>query len=202
LKKEIILIGCGGHARSLIEVIESSDDYRIAGLIGCPNEVGSKIFGYSVIGSDSDLRDIRQRIFYAVLAIGQIGLSSKRKDIATYLEELKFTMPTISAKSSIVSNHASLGIGVTIFHGAIVNAGAIIGNNCILNSRALIEHDVTIGAQCHISTGVIINGGVSIGSGSFIGSNAMVREGLKIPSNTVISAGKRVMQWPPRNESN
>ena len=43
-------------------------------------------------------------------------------------------------------------------HGAIINSGAEIGKNCIINSRALIEHDAKIESNCHISTGAIVNG--------------------------------------------
>ena len=40
-------------------------------------------------------------------------------------------------------------------HGAIVNAGAVVGDHCIINTRSLIEHDAQIGDYCHISTGVL-----------------------------------------------
>ena len=61
-------------------------------------------------------------------------------------------------------------------HGAIVNAGAQIGNNCIVNSQALLEHGVEVHDHCHISTGALINGDVTIGKGSFIGSGATIKE--------------------------
>ena len=53
-------------------------------------------------------------------------------------------------------------------HGAIVNAGATIQKNCIINSNALIEHDCSIGENCHISTGAVVNGHTWIGDNSFI----------------------------------
>ena len=41
--KPLLLIGCGGHARSLIELIESTADWTIHGLVGLPAELGTSV---------------------------------------------------------------------------------------------------------------------------------------------------------------
>lgn len=193
---DFFLIGCGGHARSVIDLVESTGKWKLIGLIGHPEQVGSLILGYRVIGSDADLAKLRDSCGHALLAVGQIGAASQRLVIAKSLEQFDFESPTIISPHAVVSNHAKVGSGTTIGHNVIVNAAAEVGVHCIINSAALIEHDVVIGDHCHISTGALINGGVKIGDGSFVGSGAMLREGLVIPPNTVISAGKRVMGWP------
>ena len=43
-----------------------------------------------------------------------------------------------------------------------MNAGSVVGKNCIINNKVLIEHDVKIHDHCHISTGAIINGNCEI----------------------------------------
>ena len=197
--KPLLLIGCGGHARSLIELIESAADWRIHGLVGLPEQVGSSLLGYQVIACDADLPALRAECPAAVLAIGQIPDPAPRKRVAAELELHGFQLPVLISPHAVVSRHALLGPGTTVGHGVIVNAAAEVGAFCILNSRALIEHDAHIGDHCHISTGALVNGGVRLGSGSFIGSGTMLREGLELPPNTVIGAGKRVMGWPLRN---
>lgn len=192
----LLLIGSGGHARALIDIIESASDWQIVGLVGQSTEIGAKVFGYPVLGCDDNLVDLRDHADGAILALGHLGSATKRQDLAQRLQALDFITPPIVSAHAIVSPHASLGPGTTVGHGAIVNAGARVGSHCIINSKALIEHDATIGDHCHVSTGVLINGGVSIGNASFIGSGSMIREGLVLPSQTVISAGKRVMGWP------
>ena len=194
--KPLLLIGCGGHARSVIGLVESTGKWKLIGLIGHPEQVGGLILGYRVIGSDADLVKLRDSCEYALLAVGQIGAASQRLLLAKRLEHFGFESPTIISPHAVVSSHAKVGFGATIGHNAIVNSAAEVGIHCIINSAALIEHDVVIGDHCHISTGALINGGVIIGNGSFVGSGAMLREGLVIPPNTVISAGKRVMGWP------
>lgn len=194
--KPLLLIGCGGHARSVIDLVESTGKWKLIGLIGYPEQVGSLILGYRVIGSDADLVKLRDTCGHALLAVGQIGAASQRLVLAQSLVQFDFESPTIISPHAVVSNHAKVGFGTTIGHNVIVNAAAGVGAHCIINSAALIEHDVVIGDHCHISTGALINGGVNIGNGSFVGSGAMLREGLVIPPKTVISAGKRVMGWP------
>jgi sugar O-acyltransferase (sialic acid O-acetyltransferase NeuD family) len=196
----LLLIGCGGHARSIIELIESAADWRIHGLVGLPQQVGSRVLGYPVIGCDADLPALQEECQEAVLAIGQIPDPAPRQRLAAELEQLGFKFPVLTSPYAVVSRHAHLGPGTTVGHGVIVNAGAVVGSHCIINSGALIEHDVQIADHCHISTGVLVNGGVCVGSGSFIGSGAMLREGLKLPPLTVIGAGKRVMGWPLKNQ--
>jgi len=194
--KPLIIIGGGGHAKSVIDVIESSRNWNIEGLIGQPQEIGKTVLGYKIIGTDADLKKIRSRVPYAILAIGQILSPNRRIQLAKVLKRLGFESPTVASVSSTVSKHAQIGEGTTIGHGAIVNAGAKIGEHCIINSGALIEHDACIGNYCHISTGALINGMVNIGDESFIGSGATIRNNLALPSGTIISAGKRVMGWP------
>ena len=197
--KPLLLIGCGGHARSLIELIESAADWRIHGLVGLPEQVGSSLLGYPVIAGDADLPSLRAECPAAVLAMGQLPYPAQRKRVAAELELLGFQLPVLISPHAVVSRHAQLGLGTTVGHGAIVNAAAVVGAHCILNTGSLIEHDAHIGDHCHISTGALVNGGVRLGSESFIGSGTMLREGLELPPHTVIGAGKRVMGWPLRN---
>jgi sugar O-acyltransferase (sialic acid O-acetyltransferase NeuD family) len=198
--KSLLLIGCGGHARSLVDLIESTEKWHIHGLVGLPEQVGSCVLGYPVIGSDADLPSLREASTAAVLAIGQLSDPRTRQRLTGQLEQLGFHCPAVISPHAVVSRHAQLGPGTTVGHGVIVNAAAVVGSHCILNSGALIEHDVQIGDHCHISTGALVNGGVRVGSGSFIGSGAMIREGLELPDQTVIGAGKRVMGWPLRDQ--
>ncbi len=196
--KPLLLIGCGGHARSLIDLIESASEWKIYGLVGLPEQVGSRVLGHPVVGCDDDLPALHKECQTSLLAIGQLDDPAPRFRLANQLEKLGFQFPILISPYAVVSRYSQLGVGSIVGHGAIINAGAVVGDHCIVNSRALIEHDVEIGAHCHISTGVVVNGGVTVGSGSFIGSCSMIREGLNLPMLTVISAGKRVMGWPPR----
>tara|TARA_A100001388_G_scaffold276215_1_gene263368 strand:+ start:2226 stop:2819 length:594 start_codon:yes stop_codon:yes gene_type:complete len=192
----LILVGAGGHARSIIDIIESNNEWKIYGLVGFQREIGENILGYKVIGTDEDLPNIYSKCHNAVIALGKIGKCEKREIVELKLKKIGFNFPTIKSDIAYLSKQSSIGSGTTVGHGVIINAGSKIGSHCILNSNSLIEHDCIIGDHCHISTGVIINGGCEVGDSSFIGSGSIIREGVKIPPNTIISSGKRIMGWP------
>ena len=200
-KESLIIIGCGGHAKSVIDIAESTNKWEIIGLIGQEKEVGKKVMNYKVIGTDEDLKFFRSKTNNIFLGIGQIKDLSKRIEIIGKLKILEFNTPSIISKNAYVSKNASIEEGCSIGHFSVINSGAKVGKFCILNSKCLVEHDSKIGDFSHISTGVIINGDVSIGKKSFLGSGSIIREGLTIPDNIVISAGKRIMGWPvkPKN---
>lgn len=194
IKKKIVLIGSGGHARACIQVIEELGEFLISGLIGLPNEVNSEHFGYKVIGSDSDLPAISKTIDHAVITVGQISNPEIRMRLFEKADAVGFTLPTIISKSAQISPHAVIGKGCMIMNGVVINSGAQIGQNCIINTRALIEHDVVVGHHCHISTGVIVNGATRIGSKTFIGSGSVIKNGLVIGDNCLVGMGTVVVK--------
>lgn len=189
---ELILIGAGGHAHSCIDVIEQHGQYRIAGLVGMPEEINAKHLGYTVIATDENLPELAKTYQYAIITVGQIRSSDSRTRLYQRATELGFQFPDIAAPSAYVSRHATIGAGTIVMHGVIVNAGARIGNNCIINTRALIEHDVIVEDHCHISTGAVLNGNVTIGTGSFVGSGSIIKEGASIGKGCLIGMGLSV----------
>jgi sugar O-acyltransferase (sialic acid O-acetyltransferase NeuD family) len=191
--KSIILIGGGGHCKSVIDVIEQEGRFEIAGIIDKPKLLGSKVLGYSVIGSDSDLDNLVSKYQYALITVGQIKSASLRVRLFNLTVEAGFILPSIISPNAYMSKHASIGNGVVVMHNAIVNASVSIGDNCIINSKALIEHDCLISKHCHISTNATINGGVVVQSECFIGSGAIIRESITIDKNSFIKAGSLVV---------
>jgi len=188
MKPSIILIGSGGHCKSCIDVIEQDNKYSIAGIID-KNRSTKSVLGYSVLGNDADLIELKTSYDYALIAIGQIESPDIRIQLFNNLKLLGFKLPTIVSPRAYISEHAQLGEGTIVMHEALINVSAVIGNNCIINTKALIEHDVMIEDNCHISTGAIINGGTIIKNGTFIGSNAATKEYVQTKVGEFIKAG-------------
>lgn len=208
IQQPLLLVGAGGHAVSCIDVIETHGGFAVAGLIGSAAEVGRKVLGYEVIGTDADLPGLLGRISNALIGVGQIRSADTRVRLFETLQRVGFRLPTIVSPRAHVSRHATVGEGTIVMHGAVVNAGAKLGRNCIVNSSALIEHDVIVGDHCHISTGAILNGDVRVGLAAFVGSRATVREGKVIGDRCVIGMGQLVLAdceadaWlPPKRRS-
>jgi sugar O-acyltransferase (sialic acid O-acetyltransferase NeuD family) len=186
--QELILLGAGGHCASVIDVIESTNMYRIIGILDNNKERGTQVLGYEVLGDDEQLHKFGHysNVGY-VVSIGQIKSPTARINIATLLEKLP--CPVIVSPHAYVSPHAAIGRGSIVMHHACVNANVRIGDFNIINTKANIEHDVTVGSYCHISTGAIINGNCKIEDGSFIGSNATIKQGLVVQQNSIVGAG-------------
>ncbi|QOP44885.1 NeuD/PglB/VioB family sugar acetyltransferase [Sulfurimonas paralvinellae] len=177
-KEKIILLGGGGHCKSVIDVIEQEGRFEIAGIVEKFEGESAPIFGYPLIGTDDELATLREQYSYAFITIGHIASNAVRKKLFSKLKELDFTIPTIISPLSYVSPHATLQEGTVIMHHAIVNAAAKVGKNCIINTKVLIEHDSSIEDNCHVSTGAIINGGVQVMQDTFIGSGTTTKQSI------------------------
>ena len=189
----ILLIGAGGHARSCIDVIEQQDRYRIAGLVGVEQEVGSFQLGYPVLGNDADLPRLLAEFKRVLVAVGQIKSPDLRMRLFAQAQAHGCELPTIVSPHAYVSRHACVGAGTVVLHGAIVGPNAKVGSNCIVNTCAVVDHDAVVGDHCHISTAAVLNGGVQVGAGSFVGSRASVRQDIRIGERCVLGLGRAVV---------
>lgn len=191
-KKDIILIGGGGHCKSCIEVLESTNKYNIIGILDLPSELGKKVLDYEVIGNDDDYEKFKTQGCSFLVTAGQIKSAKLRKQIFDQLVELGADIATVIADSSRVSKYATIGRGTILMHNSFVNAGVEIGENCIINTGAVVEHDVKVEQHSHISTTAVINGDCRVGEEVFIGSGSCISNGIVIGDQVVIGAGSTV----------
>ena len=91
--KPLLLIGCGGHARSLIDLLESTAKWKLYGLVGLPEQVGSNVLGYPVLCRDSDL-PLMHQVCPTALWRRPIIRFSLRVRLAKQLKEIGFVFPT------------------------------------------------------------------------------------------------------------
>jgi len=172
--ESILLIGGGGHCRSVIDVIEQQNRYDIFGIIDIRENIGKDVLGYKIIGYDEDLKEILKDCKNALITVGHIKSNETRVRLFDMAKKLGYTFPVIISPYAYVSKHAFIDEGTVVMHHAIVNANAKVGKNCIINTKALIEHDAIIEDHCHISTAAVVNGKVILRRDTFIGSNATV----------------------------
>ena len=183
----MILVGGGGHCKSVIDVIEGTE-HKILGIIDKPELVGETILGYPVIGTDSDIPTYVDKACF-LITVGQIKSCNIRRSLARIIEDAGGKFATIIANDAYVSKHAKVGEGTVILHKAFVNANAVIGCNCIINTMTNVEHDAVIGDFCHISTGTMVNGETKVGNNCFIGSGSVLYNCITIKDDSVIPAG-------------
>lgn len=191
MKRPLILIGGGGHCKSVIEVAESAG-YEIKGILDMPDEVGKEVLpGHKVIGTDDEIPQYVEKCDF-IITVGFIKNPALRIKLYNKVKAAGGRLATIIASTAHVSKYAELGEGTVIMHQAFVNAGAKIGDNCIINTFVNIEHDAEVGNQCHISTGTMVNGECKIGENCFIGSQSVCANCIEIASDIIVGAGSVV----------
>lgn len=188
--KNLILVGGGGHCKSVIEAAESAG-YCILGVLDMPEEVGKEIFSTKVIGTDDDISVYVDKAEF-VVTVGFIKNPNTRINLYNRIKEVGGKLATIVASTAYVSKYADLGEGTVVLHQTFVNAGAKVCNNVILNSGTIIEHDAIIGNHCHISTGTMVNGECKVGERCFIGSQSVLANCISIGDDIIVGAGSFV----------
>ena len=194
-KKRLLLIGGGGHCRSILDSVISQKEFDEIGIIDSGN---ATIFGISVVGTDADLPSLFENGWnYAFVSVGSIGETNTRRKLYSLIRSVGFNVPSIIDSSSIVSKTVDISDGVFIGKGAVVNCGTKLGCCSIVNSSSTIEHDCEIGDFAHIAPGSILCGQVSVGVDTHIGAGTVVRQCLFIGNRTIIGAGSVVVNSVP-----
>lgn len=193
MMNKIIIIGHGGHAKSVVDTIERQGIYKIVGYIVPEKDNNQLREDYPIIGTDNDLERIYlQGVHNVAMGIGYLGNSFLRLELYNKLKKIGYKFPVIKDPASVVSDKAIIKEGVFIGKGAIINRDVEIYEMCIINTGAIIEHECLVKAFSHISVGTILCGNVCVGEFSFIGANATIIQGREISNNKIIGAGEVV----------
>ena len=192
--EKIILLGCGGHAKSIVDAIESQGIYEILGFIGTQEDKDFLYHNYKVIGSDRELNSFfNSGVANAFVCVGFMGEGEIRNRLFKQLKDIGYKLPLIADKTAVIASDAQIGEGTFIGKNAVINSDAKIGSMVIINTSAIVEHDCVVGDFSHISVGTVLCGNVCIGSSCMIGANATVIQGKKIGNKVIIGAASTVL---------
>lgn len=197
--EDIVLVGFGGHAKSVIDAIERGGQYRIAGFTEM--KVCGEYHGYFCLGTDERLGEIfRGGVKNAFVCIGYMGTGHIRDSLYSRLKNIGFSLPVISDPSAVISENATIGEGTFVGKNAVINADAHIGKMAIINTASVVEHEVSIGDFSHIAVGAVLCGQTQVGHHCLIGANATVIQEKKIGDGSVVGAGSVVLRNVEDNE--
>lgn len=187
MPKNVVIIGAGGHAKVIADIITKSNDNVIGFLDDNLSLQGNRIYlDKKVIGTTKDIDKYKE--YYFVIGIGN---NSTRENLATS-HDLKWY--TAIHPSAIIANEVSIEEGSVIMAGTIVNTGTKIGKHCIINTKSSIDHDNIIGNYTHISPGATLAGTVHIKERVWICAGATIINNITIAKNNIIGAGSVVIK--------
>ncbi len=190
-KKKLLLIGGGGHCRSVLDAVRKTGRYAEIGIVEKDRQAACP--GVPVIGCDDDLPLLRKAGWSdAFVTVGSIGDTALRRRLHAMILALGFTIPVVIDPGAELAEDVRLSPGVFVGKRAVVNSGAVIGECAIVNTGALVEHDCVLGAFSHVSTGAVLCGGVVVGNDTHVGAGSVVRQYLEIGQRSVIGIGSVV----------
>lgn len=197
-KMKTIIIGAGGHARVVFEILQYDRNIDVVAFVdNITRGADEKIRDIPVYGDHSVLPKLfKNGVKCAIIGVGKNNI---RK---AHFEEIKDTnVELINAIHSTahISHNAKIGKGVVIAARATIATSVEIGDNVIVNTGAIVEHEDILEDHVHIASGTVLAGRVRVEEGAFIGAGTIVKEFITIGKNTTIGAGSVVLENIPDN---
>lgn len=179
MNKKVVIIGAGGHAKVVADIILKSNDILVGYL-------DDNIKNENILGKVSDCIQYNDCEFI----IG-IGNNYTRKNIAsTY----NLNWYTAIHPNATIALDVTIEEGTVIMSNAVINSSTHIGKHCIINTGSIVEHDNDIHDYVHISPNATLCGTVSIGECTHIGASATVINNKTITKDCMIGAAGLVIK--------
>lgn len=187
--KPIVVIGGGGHASVLVDILRSQKRKILA--IVCPDDISQRsVFnGIQHLKQDDDVLQFLPDDVVLVNGIGMLPKSHLKRKLNEYYLSHGYQFETVIAKSAQVSSFAIIEPGVQVFAGAIVHVGAFVGAHSVINSGVIIEHDCHIGRYNHIAPRATLCGQVTTQDDVYVGAGSTVIQNIKLEQGSIAGAG-------------
>ncbi len=185
MNKSVIIIGAGGHAKVIADIVLKSGDT----LLGFLDDAAvGKVYGdYQVLGTVADCVRYADE---AQFIIG-IGNNAIRRRIA---EQYALDWYTAVHPSAQLALGVTVGEGTAVMANAVINSDTVIGRHSIVNTAAVVEHDNVVGDYVHVSPHATLCGVVTVGDNTQIGAGATVIHVKTVCADCVIGAGSAVVE--------
>ncbi len=190
-KKNLLIIGCGGHSKVITDIALEMGFTNI--FYNDPSIKKDNFLGKPVIRDNvKDYQD------YFFVAIGDNFI--REKVTFNFQENNPNSMPAILIHpSSIISENCSLGAGTSVMPLCVINSNSKIGKGVIVNTRSSVDHDNCLMDFSSVAPSVTTGGNVYIGCRSAISIGAVIKNGLEIGSDALIGASSYVNINIPSN---
>jgi sugar O-acyltransferase (sialic acid O-acetyltransferase NeuD family) len=185
--KPLIIIGAGGHGRSVAEAVELSRRFSLFGFVDDGCNLPATLFDAQVFGGTSCLERLRDSVDLAVVAIGN---NAVREQLHQKLKDLNFELAIVIHPSAFVSRRAEIGAGTVVMAGAQVGVEARLGEGVILNSAAVVDHHCIVEDYGHLGTNASMAGGSLLGRGAWMQAGSCLGYGVRIAAREVLAVGE------------
>jgi sugar O-acyltransferase (sialic acid O-acetyltransferase NeuD family) len=186
VKTRLLVVGAGGHGRSIAEAAELSEQFQVVGFLDDSLPAGETVLGVPLLGSVASMAQHRPAADQATVAIGN---NVVREKLMQQLAAAGFAWATVVHPRAIVSPTALLGKGSAVMAGAIVGTEARLGIGTIVNCGAVVDHQATVEDFGHLGVNASIAGSSVLGRGAWMQAGAALGYGVKVAAGEGALAG-------------
>ena len=187
--KGLLIVGAGGHGRSVAEAVLAAGSYKVVGFVDDAASALQHVWALPVFGATADLTSYRE---YADVAIVAMGNNRLREELHGRLTVAGFELATVVHPKAVVSPRAVIGAGCAIMAGAIVGTEAQLGAGVIVNCGAVVDHDCRVDDFGHLGVNAAMSGGSVLGRGAWMQAGSVLGYGALVESGRVLGPGEVV----------
>lgn len=187
MSKRVIVIGAGGHGRSVAEAVLLLGRDELVGFVDDGADANAKVWTYPILGRTDSLHTLREHADAVVVAIGN---NTVREKLHARAREVGFELLSVIHPTAFVSPTAALGSGCAVMAGAVVGTEAHLGEGVIVNCGATVDHHCRVDAFGHLGVNACMAGGSVLGHRAWMQAGAALGYGVKIAADTVLEPGE------------
>jgi sugar O-acyltransferase (sialic acid O-acetyltransferase NeuD family) len=191
--QRLVVMGAGGHAREVLDILESLPD--------SPARERTTVFAEPRSTSAAEAALVEDRGYAFVDAfptdaghyLPAVGDPALRRRFVALAEGRGLEPVQAVSLSSTVPDAARQAPGLVVFPRAHISTAVALGSHCHLGTACSVSHDGRLGDRVTLSPGVLLAGGVVIEDDAFLGVGAVVLPGRRIGRGAVVGGGAVVV---------
>ena len=187
MSKRVIVIGAGGHGRSIAEAILLLGRDELVGFVDDGADANAKVWGYPILGRTDSLHSLCEHADAVVVAIGN---NAVRENLHARVREAGFELLSVIHPTAFVSPTATLGAGCAVMAGAVVGTEAQLGEGVIVNCGATVDHHCRVDAFGHLGVNACMAGGSVLGHRAWMQAGSALGYGVQVEDDAVLAPGE------------
>jgi len=184
VSRGLVLLGFGGHARSVADVALKAG-YQSLWFVDENAQEQESFLEFPV-------RRFEPPTSEGWVYVPCAGDNLRRVDQLRRLVSRDLPVASIISPGATVGSGGIIAPGCFVGHHSHVGPMTRLGAGCIVNTGAIVEHDCVVGECAHISVGACVAGRTAIGDRVFLGAGAVVIDEISIAADVTVGAGSVV----------
>ena len=185
-KTRLLIVGAGGHGRSVAEAAELSGLFEVVGFLDESWSEGQAVQGSPIFGPVASMASHRGVCDQAIVAIGN---NAVREVLVQQLADAGFEIATVIHPRAFVSPRAVVCMGSAVMAGALVGIEARLGVGTILNCGAVVDHHARVEDFGHLGVNACMAGGTLLGRCAWMQAGSALGYGVSVPAGTILQPG-------------